>query len=145
MRHSSYALALRHARQYLIEHGNTPSGAVSERLARSWARSVAAGLLPVGGVPAAEHASSSQLRQVLAHNHELLAYSRPVMQYLFEQVQPMQSVVVLADNRGTLMHTLGDARFMHKSQRVALATGACWHETQRGTNAIGTALADPIE
>jgi len=147
LRHSSSALALRHARQYLIEHGNAPSGVISDRLARSWARSIAAGLLPLGQVAAAEHASGSELRQVLARHHELLAYSRPVMQYLFEQVQPMQSVVVLADNRGTLMHTLGDARFMHKSQRVALATGACWHEEQRGTNAIGTALAEqcPVE
>ncbi|WP_034295765.1 sigma-54-dependent Fis family transcriptional regulator [Herbaspirillum sp. RV1423] len=142
MRHSSSALALRHARQHLIDHGNTPVGAISERLARSWERSVAAGLLPAGRLPAAEFSSSGELRQVLTRNHELLAYSRPVMQYLFEQVHPLQSVVVLADNRGTLMHTLGDPHFMNKSERVALSTGASWHEAQRGTNAIGTALAE---
>jgi len=142
MRHSSSAVALRHARQYLIDHGNPPAGIISERLARSWERSVAAGLLPLGHLPAAEPSSSGELRQVLARNHELLAYSRPVMEYLFEQVQPLQSVVVLADNHGTLMHTLGDPHFMSKSARVALSTGACWHETQRGTNAIGTALAE---
>jgi transcriptional regulator of acetoin/glycerol metabolism len=82
------------------------------------------------------------LRQLLVCNHELLAYSRPVMEYLFEQVQPLRSVVVLADNRGTLMHTLGDPGFMSKSERVALSAGASWHEAQRGTNAIGTALAE---
>ena len=142
MRHSSSALALRHARQSLIEHGNTPAGVISAQLARSWQRSIAAGLTPLGHLPAAELSSSGELRQVLASNHELLAYSRPVMQYLFEQVQPLQSVVVLADQRGTLMHTLGDAHFMSKSARVALAAGACWHEEQRGTNAIGTALAE---
>jgi len=142
VRHSSSALALRHARQALIEHGNTPAGAISAQLARSWQRSIAAGLTPLGRLPAAEPSSNAQLRQVLACNHELLAYSRPVMQYLFEQIQPLQSVVVLADQCGTLMHTLGDAHFMSKSARVALSAGACWHEEQRGTNAIGTALAE---
>ena len=142
MRHSSSTLALRQARQHLIEHGSAPAGLIHEALARSWQRSIAAGLLPAGQLPVAEPVSSSELRGLLARNHALLAYSRPVMQYLFEQVQPLQSVVVLADNGGTLMHTLGDPHFMSKSARVALSTGACWHEAQRGTNAIGTALAE---
>jgi transcriptional regulator of acetoin/glycerol metabolism len=142
MGHSNAALALRHARQYLIEHGNMPAGAVSEQLARSWSRSMAAGLRPLGRTPGDESGSRDNLRQLLVCNHELLAYSRPVMEYLFEQVQPLQSVVVLADNRGTLMHTLGDPSFMSKSERVALSAGASWHEAQRGTNAIGTALAE---
>lgn len=142
MANSSAVLALRHARQHLIEHGNMPAGVVNERLARSWERSIAAGLLPVGRLPAVEFSERDALRHVLVRNHELLAYSRPVMEYLFEQVHPSQSVVVLADNRGTLMHTLGDPNFMSKSERVALSAGASWHEEQRGTNAIGTALAE---
>lgn len=142
MRHASSALALRHARQSLIDNGSMPTGAISEHLARSWQRSMAAGLQPLGDSLEAEPSSSTQLRQVLALNHDLLAYSRPVMEFLFEQVKPLQSVVVLADNHGTLMHTLGDPRFMSKSARVALSTGACWNEARRGTNAIGTALVE---
>lgn len=142
MRPTSFTLALRHARQQLIEHGSVPAGVLGDRLARSWQRSMTAGLLPTGPTIACEPVSSSELRQVLARNDSLLAYSRPVMQYLFEQVQSLESVVVLADDCGMLMHTLGDAQFMSKSARVALATGACWHEAQRGTNAIGTALAE---
>uniref|UniRef100_UPI00262E5AEC sigma-54-dependent Fis family transcriptional regulator n=1 Tax=Acidovorax sp. TaxID=1872122 RepID=UPI00262E5AEC len=53
-----------------------------------------------------------------------------------------QSVVVLADRRGMLMHTLGDPHFVDKAERVALTSGASWHEAHRGTNAIGTALAE---
>ena len=69
------------------------------------------------------------------------------MEYLYDQVRHIQSVVILADNKGTLMHTLGDAYFLNKAERVALATGASWHEAHRGTNAIGTALAEasPVE
>ena len=143
MRSSSNPLvALRQARQYLLEHGQCPSGLVDERLARSWSRSMAAGLLPTGRPPAIDHPSSGTLRQVLASNPELLAHSRPVMEYLFEQVRHSQSVVVLADRRGMLMHTLGDPYFVDKAERVALTSGASWHEAHRGTNAIGTALAE---
>ncbi|MES2047418.1 MAG: sigma-54-dependent Fis family transcriptional regulator [Pseudomonadota bacterium] len=139
------ALALRQARLHLQETGSCPSAQINERLIRSWQRSLAAGLQPVGKMPQAEHASGEELRQVLARNHELLSYSRPVMEYLFESVRHSKSVVVLADNRGTLMHTLGDADFLNKAERVALASGASWHEDHRGTNAIGTALAETAE
>ena len=136
------ALALRQARLHLMEFGDCPPGAIDERLARSWRRSMAAGLLPEGRLAPVDHASAGLLRQTLASNHELLAHSRPVMEYLFDQVRHSSSVVVLADKRGTLMHTLGDGSFLGKAERVALASGASWNEEQRGTNAIGTALAE---
>ena len=141
MRQTSPVLALRHARQQLLETGQCPVGVLDERLARSWHRSLAAGLAPTGRA-ATELAGSGSLRQVLASNHVLLAHSRPVMEYVFEQVRHSQSVVVLADQHGMLMHTLGDASFVGKAERVALASGASWHEAHRGTNAIGTALAE---
>lgn len=146
MRHPPPAAALRQARLQMLENGHLPGG-VDERVVRSWQRCLDAGLRPTGRLEPVEHRSGSQLAQALAANHELLAHSRPVMEYLFEQVRHSQSVVVLADQRGTLMHTLGDAHFAGKAARVALSSGASWHESQRGTNAIGTALADacPVE
>ena len=135
-------VALRQARQHVLEFGHCPTGLLDERLARSWARSLAAGLLPTGRPQAMDPPNSGTLRHVLASHPELLAHSRPVMDYLFEQVRHSQSVVVLADQRGMLVHTLGDPQFVDKAERVALARGASWHEEQRGTNAIGTALAE---
>ena len=125
-----------------MEYGCPPAGVVNERLALSWQRSFAAGLRPMGRLLSSEHASAGDLRQTLARNHELLAHSRPVMEYLFDQVRHAQSIVILADDRGTLMHTHGDPLFLNKAERIALATGACWLEEQRGTNAIGTAIAE---
>ena len=142
MQTAQRAVAIRHARQHLRKFGSIPSGGLDERLARSWSRSLAAGLLPDGGVHATEHSSGADVGQILLRNHELLAHSRPIMEYLFEQVRHGQNVVVLADDRGTLMHTLGDPVFLDKAQRVALSCGASWHEAHRGTNAIGTALAE---
>jgi transcriptional regulator of acetoin/glycerol metabolism len=64
------------------------------------------------------------------------------MEYLFEQTRDSGSMVVLADARGMLLHALGDPSFLDRAERVALRPGAVWHEQVRGTNAIGTALAD---
>ncbi len=139
---TSPALALSEARQQLLEHGDCSPEGVDEWVARSWRRSLAAGLLPAGRQTDIEHASDSGLRHTRACNHDLLAHSQPVMEYLFEQVHQSQGMVVLADNRGTLMHTLGHADFLGKADRVALSCGASWHEQHRGTNAIGTALAE---
>ena len=134
-------LALQQARRHLLEHGHCPTGLVDERLARSWGRSMAAGLAPAGRA-AADLPSPGELREAMACNHSLLTHSRPIMEYLFDQVRHSHSVVVLADRAGMLMHTLGSPGFIDKAERVALTCGASWHESHRGTNAIGTALAE---
>ena len=136
------ASVLRQARSHLLEHGDCLPGTIDERVARSWRRSLDAGLLPTGRLADREHSSGSNLRHALACNHDLLAHSRPVMEYLFEQVRHSHSMVILADNRATLMHTMGDVDFLTKAERVALSTGSSWQEQHRGTNAIGTALAE---
>lgn len=135
------ALALRQARSHLLEYGNCPPGAIDERIARSWRRSLAAGLLPQGRLADAEHAGGN-LRHLLAGNNDLLAHSRPVMEYLYAQVKHSHSMVILADRQATLLHTMGDVDFLSRAERVALSSGACWQEQRRGTNAIGTALAE---
>ncbi|MFT7116466.1 MAG: transcriptional regulator of acetoin/glycerol metabolism [Rhodoferax sp.] len=136
------APALRQARLHLLEYGACPATGVDERVARSWQRSLKAGLLPTDRLAETEHASAYDLRQALACNNDLLLQSQPLMDYLFEQVRDSHSMVVLADQHGTLINTLGDGVFLGKAERVALTSGASWHEQYRGTNAIGTALAD---
>jgi sigma-54 dependent transcriptional regulator, acetoin dehydrogenase operon transcriptional activator AcoR len=142
MQMTSSALALRQARSQLLEHGDFPSDIIDERVARSWRRSLAAGLSPTGRLTNGEPSTGNNLRHALACNHDLLAHSRPVMEYLFEQVRQSHSMVILANDQAMLMHTLGDVDFLSKAERVALATGSSWQEKYRGTNAIGTALAE---
>ena len=132
---------LRQARQRLLEGIDTPVAAINERVTRSWRRSMAAGLAPFHP-SAPDNLPHPELRRVLALHRDLLGHSQPVMEYLFEQVRHSHSMVVLANRHGVLMHTLGDADFLGKAERVALLAGASWHEEQRGTNAIGTALAE---
>ncbi|MEJ2403409.1 MAG: sigma-54-dependent Fis family transcriptional regulator [Candidatus Thiodiazotropha sp.] len=138
----SCATNLQKARKYFLEHGDCPSGVINERVARSWQRSLAAGLTPAGQLTELEHFTGNRLRGVLSRNHELLAHARPVMEYLYDQLRDSHSMIILTDQRATLMQTLGDVDFLTKAERVALSVGASWQERVRGTNAIGTALAE---
>jgi len=136
------AAQLREARRQLLAHGDVAPGLVPAALQGSWRRSAAFGLAPSGRMPGAPHASAAQLARALEHQRELVAHARPVMEFLVEQTRDSDSLVILADAQGLLLQSLGDARFADRAQRVALRPGATWHEQWRGTNAIGTALAD---
>ncbi|WP_269632347.1 sigma-54-dependent Fis family transcriptional regulator [Pelomonas sp. BJYL3] len=139
------AQQLRLARQRLTEQGLVPSPGVDALLARSWQRSLTAGLSPVGRLHCQDNLAGPELQRSRALSHELICHSEPVMEHLFEQVRHSHSMVILADPQGVLMHTRGDLDFLSKAERVALTCGASWAESQRGTNAIGTALAEAQE
>jgi transcriptional regulator of acetoin/glycerol metabolism len=133
---------LREARRQLATTGDVADGLIDAALRRSWERSRSFGLVPVGRTPGAPHASAAQLARALDQQRELASHARPVMEFLFEQMRDTDSLVILADAQGMLLEAMGDANFADRAQRVALRPGANWHERWRGTNAIGTALAD---
>jgi transcriptional regulator of acetoin/glycerol metabolism len=135
------AAQLREARRQLLQAGEVPNGLLDPGLQASWRRSRGYGLAPDGRTPGAPHASGAQLSRALEHRRCLVSHARPVMEFLCEQMQDSESIVILADSQGMLLHSLGDPRFETKAARVALRPGAIWHEQWRGTNAIGTALA----
>jgi len=115
---------------------------IGEVLARSWTRSHAAGLPPEGRAHGAPHASAAQLARAMQRQYELLSHAQPVMDYLSPHVAGTRSLIVLADAQGMLLRAIGDDGFADRAQRVALRPGAQWSEAVRGTNAIGTALAE---
>jgi transcriptional regulator of acetoin/glycerol metabolism len=134
--------SLQLARRHLLDHGACLPSALNDRLARSWQRSLHAGLPPFGGRELAEPAGGLSLSQSLEQNAQMLSFARPVMDFMYGQIRGGDCMVVLADVDSMLLHTVGDHGFLTKAQRVELRTGASWHETVRGTNAIGTAIED---
>jgi len=133
---------LREARRHLLEHGEMRGELIAPVVQRSWQRSREFGLAPNGHLCGAPHASGAQLARALTRQHELVSHARPMMEFLFEQTNDSGSMVILADAQGMVLHALGDGGFVERAKRVALRPGAVWHEQWRGTNAIGTALAD---
>jgi transcriptional regulator of acetoin/glycerol metabolism len=71
-------------------------------------------------------------------------HALPVMETLHAQIVNTQSMVLLTDNHGVILHSLGDSDFVAKAKRVALCPGVSWAEADRGTNAVGTALVDGL-
>jgi transcriptional regulator of acetoin/glycerol metabolism len=133
---------LRQARRMLLDRGELPGGLVDDLVARSWRRSFNAGLVPGGRLIETPQLSRVEIARVAHRHQELITNARPVMEYLHAQTHGSGSMVILADECGVLLHALGDADFLSRAERVALMPGATWDEQYRGTNAIGTALAE---
>lgn len=87
-------------------------------------------------------AARGLINQTLEENHFLYQHAAPVMETLYHQIANTQSMVLLTARSGMVLHSLGDADFLEKASQVALAPGVDWSEKSKGTNAIGTALAE---
>jgi len=133
---------LRQARHSLLEHGEVPAGLVNDTLLRSWRRSHLAGISPSAPPVAPPVSSGGDLRRALAREYDFLSHARPVMEFVYDQMRDSGSMVILADAQGMLLHSLGDAEFLERAERVSLRPGALWREEQRGTNAIGTTIEE---
>ena len=82
----------------------------------------------------------SELAILRDRNARLYTHATPIMEMLFDQIVHTQSMVVLCDVTGTVLHSLGDDEFLARASKVALQPGANWSESTKGTNAVGTAL-----
>jgi len=82
----------------------------------------------------------SDLGVARERNQRLFTHAAPVMEMLFEQIVDTDSMIVLTDAQGTILHSMGDGEFLKCAGKVALSPGVNWAEFSKGTNAIGTAL-----
>lgn len=82
----------------------------------------------------------SDLSVARERNQRLFTHAAPVMEMLFEQIVNTDSMIVLTDAQGTILHSVGDDVFLTRANKVALSPGVNWAEQSKGTNAIGTAL-----
>ncbi len=114
-----------------------------ETIDRSHERCAAMGLSRIER-PDMAPMSSPDLMLVKERNLRLHSHAAPVMEMLFEQIVNTQSMVVLCDATGTILHSIGDDDFLARASKVALQPGVNWSEHSKGTNAIGTALVSEV-
>ena len=98
--------------------------------------------IPRSAAPDFGPLGKGDLALLLEQNRMLHSHAAPVMETLYEQIINTHNMVILTDINGLIIHTLGDADFLEKADRVALAPGVAWSEESKGTNAIGTAIAE---
>jgi transcriptional regulator of acetoin/glycerol metabolism len=132
------------ARQMFFDRGEMPARLVDPLILRSWERCRRFGLAESGMLPGVEFLDRVALKTEQDRNRYLLSHGRPIMEHVYEQIRETGSMVVLADANGLLLETVGDPDFVGRADRIALTAGASWDENQRGTNAIGTALAEEM-
>jgi len=110
-------------------------------IATSHQRSEQYGLCP-GARPDFSPLSGAALSSLVEQNRILHAHAVPAMETLYQQIANTHNMVLLTDAQGVIVHSLGDADFLEKANRVALTAGVDWSEGSKGTNAIGTAIAE---
>ncbi|TKC81338.1 sigma-54-dependent Fis family transcriptional regulator [Trinickia terrae] len=118
-----------------------PAGSHVDVIGQAHARSLQVGLR-ASETPDFQPLPSAALRELVERNRSLYTHALPVMETLHAQIVDTQSMVLLTNQHGVILHSLGDSDFIEKANRVALCPGVSWSETDRGTNAIGTALVD---
>ncbi|QPF73829.1 GAF domain-containing protein [Roseateles sp. DAIF2] len=111
----------------------------AQQIAASHERCRAFGLASEGR-PDLHRLAPSALAELQQRNARLYAQALPVMEMLYEQLMHAQSMVLLTDASGCILHALGDPGFLQRADQVALSPGALWAEADKGSNAVGTTL-----
>ena len=130
------------ARELFFERNDSPVDLLGKSVLRSWERCRQSGLEAQYADTPQALVSGSALKQLRERNHRLLSHGLGIVESLYEQVRDAGNVVVLTDASGMVLHRVGDAKFLSRTEQVSLTPGASWGECQRGTNAVGTALVE---
>lgn len=88
-----------------------------------------------------QRADLTELRQT---NSLLLDAAEPVLQQLIGQFEGLnnQALLILANRDATILSVEGQAAYQNHNEISDVAPGVCWSEKIRGTNALGTAIAE---
>jgi sigma-54 dependent transcriptional regulator, acetoin dehydrogenase operon transcriptional activator AcoR len=112
-----------------------------EALCKSWRRSVDFGVSP-NSQAFPEGVSGVALGERRSQNESLFLEGRSVLDPLASQLASRGLLALVADADGVILMARGGGALEPKVTRSRLAEGMCWAEQVRGTNAIGTTLAD---
>ena len=118
-----------------------PANNLPDTILRSWHRCTDLGVIE-DQIPYAEPLTHNELLILREASGELLPIVEPELDFLGEMFQGTDSVVLLANPNGMILDTRGTGSFLDKAGQVALKSGVVWSESERGTNAIGTAIAE---
>ncbi len=111
-------------------------------VAERWARSWSLGVSPEGPPDDAYLLRGAALRIRQEEAPLLHGVADGALAGAAGVVSAHDFVLVVADAAGTVVSTVGGGAFADDARRLRLIEGASWSEAARGTNAIGTALAE---
>ncbi|WDF90733.1 sigma-54-dependent Fis family transcriptional regulator [Aeromonas hydrophila] len=112
---------------------------------RSWQRCLHQGLsrrqsAELDLLPQGELSARQEQHRVL-----IASFQRFVLPLFGQLLAGRPSRLLLCDGEGAILAASGDDGFARHAERIFLRSGARWGEASKGTNAIGTALAEQSE
>lgn len=123
-----------------IESGQV-TGPIQPVIMNSWQRCMEY-KINYESIDKTEVLSSSGLMERLEETRDLVQVAMPVMEELYRVLRGLGFMVVLSDHEGYILKTMIDDGFKKQSRSLMLCEGANWNERNKGTNAIGTSLAE---
>lgn len=67
-----------------------------------------------------------------------------ILEYVYEQICELGSMVILVDVNGLLLEIIGDFDFVDCVDCIVLLVGVLWDENQCGINVIGIVLVEEV-
>lgn len=88
-----------------------------------------------------------ELRIAQERHASFLKRLQPKVEALVAKVKPLRSAVVLSNEDGVLLETIGDPLHLKENEKIYLQAGAVWAEEIHGTNSAGTVTKEkrPLE
>lgn len=131
--------SMRSAWERFVTTSKLEKGQVREEIAAAWLR-----CKNLGVDPYAERSTVALplplLNELLKKKQPLIDIALPFMQNLYRFVAGSGFVVLLCDERGYLMETVGDPEVLRGNHGLNLQPGALWTEAEVGNNGVGTTL-----
>jgi len=113
--------------------------AYEKTLVRNWTRCKTLGINP--HMREGRILSESDYKTALKTSSLILDTSTPILKRVSNLLTCVPSILILTDQNGTILSVLGDpAVRLRAAEDSGLVEGACWLESFRGTNGIGTAI-----
>ncbi|VFB08568.1 acetoin catabolism regulatory protein [Aeromonas salmonicida] len=124
----------------LPQYSSSPSP-----IQRSWQRCLHQGLLrqqsaELDLLPQGELSARQEQHKTL-----IVCFQRFVLPLFAQLLAGRPCRLLLCDGEGAILAASGDDGFARYAERIFLRSGARWGEASKGTNAIGTALAEQSE
>ncbi|WP_236614512.1 sigma-54-dependent Fis family transcriptional regulator [Sporomusa ovata] len=87
---------------------------------------------------------SNRLNELLGKSEQLIRTAKPILQHIFSLLRRGKYQILLSNNEGYILETLGDPSFVNKTKKIFLTPGVNWRENLKGTNGIGTVLIEQM-
>lgn len=130
-------------KRIFLTGGRVDTSVISAMILRSWERSRAAKVDP--DVKERPRINGEELQGILTENADLMDCAKDILEQMFSSIQEAVSALSLVSAQGVTLHISN--RVSHRTYYPDALVGSINTEEARGTNGIGTCLAErqPVE